>query len=235
MKVGVTLPQFRSDSRTAIQAAQDAERLGIDGVFVFDHLWPMGSPERPIVAALPLMGALAVETDSLAIGSLVMRVGLVPDAVLIEEVIDLGGMCPGRLIAGLGTGDKLSKAENLAFGVPYPPAQARRESLERCARELRADGLPVWLGTGSVLAPPTFETARRTGSAVNFWDTPVAALDRVAGVELTWAGPMPGGPPVIAARLAELAEAGATWAVCAWPDVVADVAAARGLYLAGEA
>src|SRR5579875_23412 len=136
MNVGVTLPQFRSEAETALRAAREAERLGLDGVFVFDHLWPMGSPQRPVLAALPLMGAIAAETESIAIGSLVMRVGLVPDDVLVEQLLDLAGMTGGRFIAGLGTGDRLSEQENIAFGAPYPSAAERRASLEYCARAL---------------------------------------------------------------------------------------------------
>lgn len=227
LKVGVTLPQFRADAEAALEAGRRAERLGLDGVFVFDHLWPMGSPDRPIVAAMPLMGALAAETSSIAIGSLVLRIGLLPDDVLIEQVSDLGRLCEGRFIAGLGTGDRQSRQENLAFGLPYPPATRRRASLEACARALRAEGLPVWIGAGSTLAPPTLEVARGTGSAINLWDAAVAALDPGAGVELTWGGPLPGGPMAIATRLEELAAAGASWVVCAWPESLDGVAEAR--------
>src|SRR5579884_2981736 len=59
VKVGVTLPQFRHEADTALAAARQAEELGLDGVFVFDHLWPMGSPDRPIISAAPVLGALA--------------------------------------------------------------------------------------------------------------------------------------------------------------------------------
>ena len=40
-----------------------AEALGLDGVFVFDHLWPIGNPDGVGAArATPLLGALAAET-----------------------------------------------------------------------------------------------------------------------------------------------------------------------------
>ena len=71
MKVGVTLPQFRDEADTALSAARRAEALGIDGVFVFDHLWPMGHPGRPALSSGPLLGALAASTTTIHLGTLV--------------------------------------------------------------------------------------------------------------------------------------------------------------------
>ncbi len=48
-------------------------------------------------------------------------------------------------------------------------------------------------------------------------------------MEVTWGGPIAGTVDDTARRLQELAGAGATWAVCAWPEsleVVAEAAAA---------
>ncbi len=47
-----------------------------------------------------------------------------------------------------------------------------------------------------------------------------------ARAEVTWAGPVAGGVPQIAQRLTEVAQAGATWVVCAWPESVDAVAEA---------
>ena len=227
MKVGVTLPQFQEDAETAIVAALRAEELGLDGVFVFDHLWPIGQPDKPVLPALPLLGALAAETERVRLATLEARVGLVPDAVLVHELASLARMAPGRFIAGLGTGDRMSAAENLAFGVDYPPAPARREALRWCCRQLRALGIPTWVGIGAG-ARETRAVAVEEGVAVNYWEAPVAAVASETEAEATWAGPLPGGVGALAESLKELAEAGATWTVCAWPsslEVVAEAAA----------
>jgi hypothetical protein len=50
-----------------------------------------------------------------------------------------------------------------------------------------------------------------------------------AGCETTWGGPLKGNVEEVEAKLQELADAGATWAVCGWPDsleVVAEAAEA---------
>ena len=149
MRVGVTLPQFLEDAEPAIAAARRAEELGLDGVFVFDHLWPIGQPDKPVLPAVPLLGALAVETRRVWLASFVARVGLKPDAVLVHELASVARMAPRRFIAGLGTGDRMSAAENLAFGVSFPPAAERRESLRRCCRDLGGLGVPTWVGVGA--------------------------------------------------------------------------------------
>lgn len=234
VRVGVTLPQFRYDAETAIAAARSAEDLGLDGVFVFDHLWPIGQPDRPVIASLPLLGALAAETSRLAVGTLVMRVGLMPDELLVSEMLRVHEMSGGRLVAGLGTGDRLSAEENRAYGIDYPPAARRRESLARCGSELASAGCPVWVGAGAVVAPATREVAVRIGAAVNVWDTGTAAVADEAELEVTWGGPVEGGTMAIATRVQELADAGASWVVCAWPGSLEDVAEARRLVHDGQ-
>jgi len=223
VRVGVTLPTFREDT-AALDAARSAEALGLDGVFVFDHLWPMGSRDRPALSAFPLLGAVASVTTRISFGPLVARIGLVPDAVLVAELASLAHMAPGRLIAGMGTGDAKSAAENEAYGIPPGPPDERRLALARCARQVMALGVPVWVGGGSV-ATTELAVDLGPGAAVNLWAgqaSAVAALS--ARCEVTWGGPVAGEVPQIAMALTELAQAGATWVVCAWPESLEAVA-----------
>jgi alkanesulfonate monooxygenase SsuD/methylene tetrahydromethanopterin reductase-like flavin-dependent oxidoreductase (luciferase family) len=225
VKVGITLPQFRDDADAAIDAARQAEALGLDGVFCFDHLWPMGQPGRPAISSAPLLGALAVSTSTIAIGSLVARVGLVPDDILSSELSTLQGLSGGRLIAGIGTGDHQSRPENEAFGVPFERADQRRMRLATVAATARDAGIPVWVGGG---LPKTVGLARSLMVAVNLWEgEAIRVAELVAsGVEVTWGGPVGDSVDQVRARLVEMARAGATWAVCAWPRDLGAVAAA---------
>jgi len=229
MRVGVTLPSFRDDA-AALEAARRAEALGLDGVFVFDHIWPLRRPDRPALSCFVLLGAVAAATERVALGPLVARVGLVPDGVLVAQLVSLAHMAPGRVIAGIGTGDALSAPEHEAYGIEFAPAPARRASLARCAEALGALGIPVWVGGGRT---GTLETALAVGAAVNLWEGGLPAIAALRDrAEATWAGPVQGDECAIRARFDELADAGATWAVCAWPESLEEVAAAAAAHRA---
>jgi len=225
VKVGITLPQFRDEADTALAAARRAEAFGIDGVFVFDHLWPMGQPGRPALSMGPLLGALAASTSTIHLGTLVARIGLLPDEVLLDVLCGVDALSGGRLVAGIGTGDKLSREENEAYGIPFEHALIRRERLESVATAVAGTGIPVWVGGGR---PEMVSVARAAGAAVNVWQV---GADQVAplvaqGVEVTWGGPVGDTLAEATATLADVAAAGATWAVCAWPDSLEVVAEA---------
>jgi alkanesulfonate monooxygenase SsuD/methylene tetrahydromethanopterin reductase-like flavin-dependent oxidoreductase (luciferase family) len=225
MKVGVTLPQFSDRADLAIAAAQESERLGLDGVFCFDHLWPIGQPDRPALAWGPLLGAVAASTSTIALGSLVARIGLLPDPMLAGALISLSAISGGRFIAGLGTGDRLSRAENEAFGIPFETADERRRHLSEVVTAVQAAGTPTWIGGGQ---SATIELARTLGSSVAVWSSDpdeVAALVST-GVDVVWGGPVGTDVAEASHELAALAGAGASWAVCAWPESLEAIAAA---------
>jgi alkanesulfonate monooxygenase SsuD/methylene tetrahydromethanopterin reductase-like flavin-dependent oxidoreductase (luciferase family) len=228
VRVGVMLPTFRDDPADALAVAIEAERLGIDGVFVYDHLWPMGHPERPALAPFPLLGAVAQATASVRLGTLVARVGVVPDEVLVAEFVSLEDLAPGRVVAALGTGDRLSFGENQAYGVPPAPAEERRAALGRCAQALVSIGLVVWVGGRS---RRTVAVAEAAGAAVNFWNAgPPELADQASRSEVTWGGMVPPeagrGAVGIISFARPLAQAGPSWLVFGWPLDLHELAAA---------
>jgi Luciferase-like monooxygenase len=233
VRIGVILPTFRTAPDEAIEMAQQAEALGVDGVFCYDHLWPMGRPDRPALAPFPVLGLLASTTTRVALGTLVARVGLVPPEVLVGEFATLDLLAPGRVVAGLGTGDHLSAAENLAYGIDVAPPDVRRAELRRCAAALHARGITVWLGGRQQV---TADMAQELGVAVNVWDAPIEDVaDRARHSEVTWAGMVPAPPEAptppkaegvaddasahgsLQNLLTDLRSAGASWAVFSYP------------------
>jgi hypothetical protein len=230
MRIGCTLPTFRDDPAPAVELARAAEEAGLDGVFAFDHVWPMRQPGRPSLLGKLVLAAAAAVTRRIDVGTLVARVGLVPDVTLRSELAALDAVSGGRLVAGLGTGDSKSDDEQRAYGVALVPAARRRDSLRRLAEELREAGVEVWVGRGS---PATDAVARRCGAVLNLWDAAPEAVAAAARVGPTsWGGPLPQDPAEAGVRLRRLAEAGATYAVWAWPasvDLVLEAIAASGV------
>ena len=231
MRIGVLLPTFDTSARPALEAAERVESAGLDGVFVYDHLWQLGSDHNPSLSPFPLLGALAASTSAVSLGTLVARVGLVADELLIAEFSTLAELSGGRVIAGIGTGDRKSLPEHLALGIPHPPADHRRASLERCAAATVARGIPTWIGGGS---PQTNAVAQRLATPINLWSASPAKVAEAARFgPVTWGGVLSGDEVEAAAHLRLLAAAGAAWAVLTWkrgyPERLAAVAAAAGV------
>ncbi len=232
-RVGVMVPTFRDSPADALALALEAEELGIDGVFAYDHLWPMGRPDRPALAPFPVLGAIAVETSRIRLGTLVARVGVVPDEVLVSEFLALDRLAPGRVIAALGTGDHLSFNENRAYGLGVGPAAERRAALGACAAALCGFGLEVWVGG---LSRPTIAVAESAGVSANFWQVPVERVaEEAARGPVTWAGMADPegesaavGTDELDALVGALAAAGASWVVFGWPVDLAALAGVAG-------
>lgn len=247
LRVGVTLPQFSRDPGAALAVARRAEERGLDGVFVFDHLWAPGQPGRPALHGPTLLGALAATTSTLTLGTLVARVGLLPDAVLVQTLVTLARMAGGRFVAGLGVGDRASRAENQAAGVPFRTVAERVASLEAVTAALRAEGVTTWVGG---LSPVVLRAAAGGADGWNGWGQPVGEWARAAAtvlsqagrpIDLSWGGQVLVGRTAaeaaaklaaqgdrpglvhgvvddLAAHFRALADGGAAWAVCASLD-----------------
>ncbi len=220
MKIGVLLPTFRSDARDALSAAQRASEQQLDGVFAYDHLWPMGESQRPSLAPFPVLANVAARERSLFLGPLVARVGLVGTQVLVEEFLTLSLIAPSRVIVALGTGDKLSEAENVAYGLTVRSAHERRTLLAETATALAH--LEVWVGAGSTA---TNVLARELDAVLNFWNsTPDELVVHAKDGPVSWAG---NAREDVEHQMDELRDAGSTWAVFSPATSVARLGAWR--------
>ena len=215
MRTGVVLPTFRDTPDEAFAAAAEAVAAGVDGALLLrPHL-----ADRPARAA----GAGALPDPRRAGDACSARPGrrrrarssarwwrgsgLVPNAVLAAQFLALERLAPGGSIAGLGTGDRLSEEENLAYGIPFAPAAERRAEMVGWAASWSAPGSRC----GWPAAPPAGPRRRgRPGAALNVWDVePALVAQRTAGpdgLEVTWAGPPPAASPPMAERLRALHE-----------------------------
>lgn len=224
MRLGVVLPTFSAGVDAALEAAEACEAAGLHGCFCYDHLWPLGEPGRPALAPFPVLGRLALRTRTVALGTLVARIGLVRDEVLEAELRTLGELVGDRLIAGLGTGDHLSAPEHRAYGLTMAPARERRRRVSALATRLVTSGVTTWVGGRSM---GTIAAGRRAGAVANLWAAPPAEVAATArSGEVTWGGALPATPEAASRRLAELAAAKATWAVLSWPGSVEPIVAA---------
>jgi alkanesulfonate monooxygenase SsuD/methylene tetrahydromethanopterin reductase-like flavin-dependent oxidoreductase (luciferase family) len=162
---------FSGDPEKVIALAREAESLGYDGVFAFDHLFPPGAPShRPSLEAFATLAAVAAETDRIAVGTLVTRASLRSAGLLAKMATSVDGIAGGRMILAIGTGDPIDRPEHRTFGLPYLEKAERREHLVDTIRALRAVfGGRVWSDEGGVppLAGPMLPPpVRSTGPPV---------------------------------------------------------------------
>ena len=207
MKLGVLLPTFQPDASDALRVASEVAAAGLDGVFCYDHLWPMGSPTRPALAPFPLLALIATREPTLTVGPLVARVGLGGTELVRERFATLRALAPGRVIAALGTGDRLSRAENEAYGFDFDAPEVRRGALVALATALKRD-TEVWIGAG---VAATNELARTLDVTLNLWNATLETVrDEATRARVTWAGDLTGD---VAMQLDEFEAAGVAWVV----------------------
>jgi alkanesulfonate monooxygenase SsuD/methylene tetrahydromethanopterin reductase-like flavin-dependent oxidoreductase (luciferase family) len=182
--VGLTLPSFQSDPERVLSVGRAAEDAGLDGVFLFDHLFRQrgdaaDAERRPALELLTMTAAVAGATERPAVGTLVARATLRPPAVLRAAFDTLDRIAPGRIIAGLGGGDDESIAEDTAFGVlagdPAPagaadasvePGAYRVDRLEAAVQALAGRPYPVWVAG---VSPAAVRLAAERADGWNRW------------------------------------------------------------------
>jgi F420-dependent oxidoreductase-like protein len=119
-----TEPQQGASFAQLLAVAQRAERLGYSGFFRSDHYVSIGGEPRPQVTdAWVTLGALAVQTSSIRLGTLMSSATFRlpgPFAVAAAQVDVMSG---GRLEVGIGTG--WYEREHRALGIPFPSLKER--------------------------------------------------------------------------------------------------------------
>lgn len=148
VRVGLTLPSFVTDPDEVRAVAVAAEAAGLDGVFVYDHLFRVAADgtRRPALESTALLGAVAAVTRTLVVGVLVERAALRPPAVTASTFATVGRIAPGRFVGAVGAGDAESAAENTEFGVPFGTLGSRIDRLRETVRACRDRGSPLWVG-----------------------------------------------------------------------------------------
>jgi len=148
VKLGLTLPSFVPDPSVALAVAHAAESAGVDGVFVYDHLFRSARDghRRPALEAVALLGAVCAATEHITVGTLVARASMRPPASLHAAFATAARLAPGRVVAGIGAGDSQSRAEQDAFGLSVGSVDDRLDRLRAAVLAARGHGYPVWVG-----------------------------------------------------------------------------------------
>lgn len=117
-----------SDRETVVLAARQAEDLGYDELFSYDHLGTV-DPFMPLIVA-------AEATTRLRVGPLVLNNELHHPVLLARAVATADRLSGGRFTLGIGTG--YARAEHEAMGIEFRTAPARVDRVTESVDVLRA-------------------------------------------------------------------------------------------------
>ena len=122
VKLGVHLPVAGKDAspQAIAQVAEEAERIGLDSVWVWERLMrptvpiPMGGPGGPVMEAPEGFGSVydpietlawvAARTSRITLGTSVLDALFHSPVVLARRLATLDRLSDGRLVAGIGQG-----------------------------------------------------------------------------------------------------------------------------------
>ncbi len=144
MKIGAIVPQGWHQEyagrepqdawRRSVAVAQQAEQLGFESIWLFDHFHTIPRPTDEITfESFTALSALAALTSRVRIGHVVICTAFRNPALTAKMISTMDAISGGRMELGIGAGWK--RDEWLAYGYGYP------ETAERLAR--LADDLEV--------------------------------------------------------------------------------------------
>jgi alkanesulfonate monooxygenase SsuD/methylene tetrahydromethanopterin reductase-like flavin-dependent oxidoreductase (luciferase family) len=153
VKVGIIVPQGwtgeydgwgaeRAWARS-LEIAQEAERLGAESLWVYDHVHTTPVPTDELTfESFTVLAALATVTRRVRLGHTVVCAGYRNPALVAKIASTLDVIAGGRFDLGLGAGWK--EEEYRAYGWPFPSLKDRqallRDTLEIVRRMTDPDG-----------------------------------------------------------------------------------------------
>ena len=139
MDVGVVLPQgwtgeydgWPADRawRRTVALAEEAETLGFESIWLFDHFHTVPEPTEEITfESFTALAVLAARTERVRLGHLVSCAGYRNPALVAKMISTLDVAAEGRVDFGVGAGWK--RDEWTAYGYGFPSLRWRQQRLE---------------------------------------------------------------------------------------------------------
>ena len=133
---GITTPQHHVTYEELRRVWQAAEDLGYDSAWLFDHFLPItGDVEGPCLEGMVTVAALAVQTQRLRVGMMVLGNTYRHPALVANMASTLDIVSGGRLELGMGAA--WYRLEHSGYGIPFPPVGRRLRMLGESLQVLK--------------------------------------------------------------------------------------------------
>ena len=189
MKVGVQLHPQHTSVEALRSAWTEADELGVDSIWVWDHFFPLygegmpyvwppeGDPTGSHYESWSLLAAMAVETHRASIGALISNIAFRNPDLLADMARTVDHLSGGRVILGLGAGNL--ERDLREYGYPVLGARERADALAQALERIRGrlrrldpppvGALPILLGASGKV---TFRLVAEHAQAWNSFGPP---------------------------------------------------------------
>lgn len=132
VQFGLFLPQLRMSFVTMEERVRTAEETGFQSVWFMDHIAAPAAPEWDTFEAWTVASAMAVRTETIRLGHLVLCDAFRHPVLLAKMAATLDVISGGRLDLGLGWGSVEQELRDYGFGDDPPAVRSARlgETLE---------------------------------------------------------------------------------------------------------
>ena len=196
-EIGVYLPQMGFTYADLLHRARRCEDLGIDSLWLYDHLYGPGVPDYPSLEAWTLATALLSSTERIQVGHMVLCNQFRHPAVLAKMATTLDQISAGRLQLGIGSGSIedehtrvgldwgtfAQRSARLGRDVGDSAAGVRRRTNRLHWRALHRAGHAHQAGAGPAAGPPIIVggvgekyTLPLVARYADVWNVPTYAL-----------------------------------------------------------
>src|SRR4051812_16949031 len=135
LELGYALSSEEHPPRNLVRFARRAEDAGFSFALISDHYHPWTSKQGQSPFVWSVIGAIAVATKTLRLGTGVTCPTIrIHPAIIAQAAATAAAMMPGRFFLGVGAGESLNEH---VVGQKWPPFAVRHEMLEEAIGIIR--------------------------------------------------------------------------------------------------